>query len=66
MEYTIHLITEDRDYNINTLVNEDNQRALLHEMASGYCALNPDDYDMWLQEVLYTMNTAETESGHAG
>ena len=66
MEHTVHLVTEDQDYNINTLSNEDNQRDLLHEMASGYCALNPDDYDIWLQEIIYAMNTTETESNHAG
>lgn len=66
MEHTVHLVTEDQDYNINTLSSEDNQRDLLHEMASGYCALNPDDYDIWLQEIIYAMNTTETESNHAG
>ena len=66
LEHTVHLITEDRDYNINTLVNEDNQRGLLFEMASEYCALNPGDYDMWLQEIIRAMKTAETESNHAG
>lgn len=66
MEQIVHLVTEDPDYNINTLVNGDNQRALLHEMASGYCALNPDDYDRWLQEILRAMKTAGMESNHAG
>ncbi len=43
----IHFVTEDDNYNINTITNEENQREALLEMAEKYISLNPSDYEKW-------------------
>lgn len=47
----IDLITEDDQYNINTLENADEQREALQRMANDYAALNPEDYDRWCKNI---------------
>lgn len=52
----IDIITEDEMFNIDTLVNMDQQREALHKMANEYVALNPDDYKRWEHEIVQSMN----------
>ncbi len=48
----IHIITEDLDYNINTIQNSEGQREELLKMANEYIALAPDDYKTWKTDIL--------------
>ncbi len=48
----IHLITEDDNYNIDTVTNEDMQLQALLKMAKDYIALNPSDYESWQKSIL--------------
>lgn len=48
----IHLITEDDNYNINTVANEDMQLQALLKMAEDYIELNPTDYESWKNSIL--------------
>ena len=52
MSHKIDIITEDTDYNINTIIDSENQVAELRKMVNRYSALNPDDYEKWKQEIL--------------
>lgn len=51
----IDIITEDEMFNINTLVNMEQQREALHRMANEYVALNPDDYKRWEHDIVQGM-----------
>ena len=42
-----HLLTEDSDYNINTIKNEDNQKEALLRMADTFIGLAPSAYHEW-------------------
>lgn len=48
----IQLITEDDNYNIDTVTNEDMQLQALLKMAEEYIALNPSDYESWKKSIL--------------
>lgn len=52
----IDLITEDTDYQIDTVTDFDGQKKALVGMADEYIRLNPDDYRLW--------KTAVTENFH--
>lgn len=52
----IHLITEDDNYNIDTVTNEDMQLQALLKMAEDYIALNPSDYEAWKKSILTAIN----------
>jgi hypothetical protein len=52
----VNIITEDRSYNINTLVNDDQQREALYKMACDLVELNPDDYTRWHEQIVKGMN----------
>ncbi len=52
----IHLITEDDNYNIDTVTNEDMQLQALLKMAEDYIALNPSDYESWKKNILTAIN----------
>lgn len=47
----IHIITEDEQYNINTIINEDYQREELYRMARSYTEINPDEYRKWIENI---------------
>lgn len=47
----IELVTEDTDYHIDTIINTENQKEALLEMAEKYIALNPGDYAKWLKTI---------------
>ncbi len=46
------IITDDSQFNINTILNEDNQREALMKMADDYIYLNPEDHKKWLKNVV--------------
>lgn len=48
----VDIITEDRDFNINTVENRESQREALEKMADDYISLNPDDHSKWLSEII--------------
>ena len=48
----VALQTEDSDYHIDTLVNEDYQREELLKMADSFCIVNADRYREWKKQVL--------------
>ena len=52
LENPIQIITDDLDYRINTIENEDHQREALYDMANNYAALKPSDYPSWRLEIL--------------
>ena len=57
----VEIITEDDNYHIDTIVNEDDQRQALITMAEDYIKLNPDDYKSWEHEILQAVSKS-TES----
>lgn len=48
----VDIITDDEQFNINTILNEDHQREALIKMAEDYIYLNPPDHQKWLNSVL--------------
>ena len=46
------IITDDDQFNINTVINEDKQREALIKMAEDYIYLNPPDHQKWLKGVV--------------
>lgn len=58
----IEIVTDDDRFNINTILNEDNQREALIKMAEDYLYLNPPDHQKWLSEVVAAIaNLGEDE-----
>ena len=57
--HKIDIVTEDTDYNINTIFNAENQIAELHKMVNRYSALNPGDYAQWKDEIMKAIRTQE-------
>lgn len=47
----IDLITEDKDYNIDTIKNAENQLQELIRMAEKYISLNPGDFAEWKKQI---------------
>lgn len=54
----IDLITEDADYNINTITNAENQVQELSKMAKQYISLNTADFDKWKAEIMAAIDAA--------
>lgn len=52
----INIVTEDFAYNIDTLENREQQREALYHMAESFIALNPVEYNAWVQAVVNGMN----------
>lgn len=47
----IYIITEDAEYNINTISNEDEQREALYRMAYTFTEMNPAEYQKWVRDI---------------
>lgn len=66
----IDIVTEDMDFNINTVVNPYKQIEELEHMAASYIALNPPDYESWESKILNQMdlisNNTKTEGNSDG
>lgn len=52
VEQRVDIITDDSQFNINTILNEDHQREALIKMAEDYIYLNPPDHRKWLSSVV--------------
>lgn len=52
LNHKVDIVTEDRDYNINTIEDEEDQRAALEKMIEDYISLNPEDHELWLSEII--------------
>ena len=48
----VDIITDDEQFNINTIMNADSQREALIKMAEDYIYLNPPDHQKWLAGVI--------------
>ena len=48
----VDIITDDDEFNINTILNADTQREALIKMAEDYIYLNPPDHQKWLNGVV--------------
>lgn len=48
----IDVFTDDENFNINTILNEEHQREALMKMADDYIYLNPPDHQKWLSSVV--------------
>ena len=52
VEHRVDILTDDSQFNINTILNADNQREALMKMADDYIYLNPPDHQRWLSNVI--------------
>ncbi len=48
----VDIITDDEEFNINTILNDDGQREALMKMADDYIYLNPPDHLRWINNVI--------------
>ena len=53
----VDIITDDDQFNINTILNADKQREALIKMAEDYIYLNPPDHQKWLNGVVSPSQT---------
>ena len=58
----VDIITDDSQFNINTVIDVENQREALKKMAEDYIYLNPPDHQKWLSSVI----SAITDLGEDG
>lgn len=59
----VHILTEDGDYNINTLVNTDHQREELYRMAYRFTEIDPEDYRKWIDDIEQGMEKLTQKEG---
>ena len=52
LDSRVEIITDDEQFNINTILNEDHQRESLIKMSEDYIYLNPPDHQKWLSGVV--------------
>lgn len=55
LETTIDIITEDEQYKIDTLVDEDGQREALYAMADQFVSMTQIKYADWLERLLHSI-----------
>lgn len=48
---TVHIVSEDDNYRIDTIANYENQREALLKMAEDYIKLAPMDYQDWMRDI---------------
>lgn len=65
MRAPIHILTEDGDYNINTLVNDDHQREELYRMAYRFTEMDPVDYRKWIDGIELGMDKLTQKEGRS-
>ncbi len=51
LPYKVDIVTEDEQYQIDTIHNPDCQKEALMEMADSYIRFNPDDFEKWKRNV---------------
>ena len=52
VEHRVDILTDDSQFNINTILNADNQREALMKMADDYMYLTPPDHQRWLSNLI--------------
>ena len=52
LDQRVDIITDDEQFNIDTIKNEESQREALIKMAEDYIYLNPPDHQKWLSGVV--------------
>ena len=52
----IQIVTEDKNYHINTIENHENQKEALRSMVADYVKLNPADYSDWEMQLMREIN----------
>jgi DNA invertase Pin-like site-specific DNA recombinase len=52
LEYRVDLVTEDPQYQIDTVTDPDHQREALMKMADDYVKIDPDSYEVWKRKVI--------------
>ncbi len=57
----VDIVTDDSQFNINTISNADHQREALEKMAEDYIYLNPPDHQRWLSEVISAIANLKEE-----
>ena len=60
---TVHIVSEDDNYRIDTLANYENQREALKKMAEDYIRLNPMDYEEWKRDIEREFQCKKNYSG---
>jgi len=61
LEQRVDIITDDDQFNINTVKNDDHQREALMKMTEDYIYLNPPDHQKWLSSVVSAIADLEEE-----
>jgi len=61
LEPSIEIVTEDLDYNIDTIRDEDDQRDAMKKMAADYVNMNPATYKKWKDNILRGIETQQQE-----
>lgn len=51
LKNTVHIVSEDDNYRIDTIANYENQREALLKMAEDYIKLDPTDYEDWKRDI---------------
>ena len=55
------IITEDISYNIDTIADDDGQRAALYKMANDIVGLKPEKYERWEKSIINAMSKLNRE-----
>lgn len=61
-EHRVDIITDDIQFNINTILNEDDQREALIKMADDYINYNQADHQKWLGKVVSAITELEEDT----
>lgn len=64
MATPIHIITEDQQYNIDTIINDDHQKEELYKMALRFTEMNPDEYRKWIEGVFLGIDKYVQQKGN--
>lgn len=61
----VEILTDDEQFQFNTILNEEHQREALIKMAEDYIYLNPPDHQNWLSGVISAIaDLGEDEPNH--
>ena len=60
---SIDIVTEDRNYHINTIENMDHQKEALQSMVADYVRINRYDYDDWKEMISREITTLVDKDG---
>ena len=61
LEHRVDIITEDISYNIDTIADDDGQRAALYKMANDIVGLKPEKYERWEKSIINAMSKLNRE-----